>query len=136
MAKTQSDSFDDPIYSGSDAPSQVSAYHPESVRALIQLREGLQKLLDQTNVAINLAPPPYVAPVDTTPKNATVTSDLADVYDTPHVNAKVVGKLAQGAALTLTRDGSRDEGFAWYKILGGQYNGHFVKGNDLNMQAA
>jgi hypothetical protein len=132
--KTQLEFVDDPTYSSDDAPSQVSAYHPQSVRALIQLKEGLQRLLDQTNAAINLAPPPYVAPADTSPKNATVTRELANVYDTPHFNAKIVGTIAQGAALTLVQDGSRDEAYTWYKIVGGQYNGHFVKGNDLNMQ--
>jgi hypothetical protein len=133
VAKQNSDLVDDPTYSGSDAPA-VSMYHPEQTRALIVARDSAQKLVDQLDAAIKLQPPAPVPAIDATPRNGTVVKDTASVYETPHVNAKSV-EITQGAILTLVLDASRDEHFTWYKIVGGQYNGRYVKGNDLNMQA-
>jgi hypothetical protein len=136
VAKTQygSDVVDPTYSSEEDAPSVQ--YHPQAIIALKQLKAGLEKLLKDTNAAIVADPPPYVpvAAAPATIKNATVRNDAADVYDTPHEGARVLGKIDQGAILPLALDPSRDGSATWYRITSGQYRGHFVKGADLNVQ--
>src|SRR5580765_4283279 len=96
---------DDAAESAAETPA-VSTYHPQAIRALQSVREQLQKLIAQVDAAIIADPPPFVASrtAAAVTVNGSVRSDFADVYATPHINAEVLGQIAQGAVLPVQLD--------------------------------
>ena len=118
----------------SDVASTV--YHPQQALALQRLIKELEGVIASAREALVQNPPPFVAgpPVSTVTQHGTVANDFAEVYATPHVNAQVIGKVAQGGVLPLVADASTDEHYTWWKITDGQFKDGYVKGRSITMQ--
>lgn len=110
--------------------------------AFAHLQDGLGKLIAQGRQSLTVEPAPYpAAPTAVAPAvkpaivNGRVSADFANVYETPHANAQVTGKIGVGAVLPITAEASTDGGDKWWKIVDGKRKGGYVKASDLTLQS-
>jgi hypothetical protein len=125
-----------PTTKAAAVPQASVTYHPGLALAIQQEIKMHEDAIVRLNAALTQNPPlaPVAPVVSTDVLHGTVASDFAEVYQTPHTNAKVIGTVATGGILPLQADASKDTGFTWWKIAAGEFKGGYVKGRGINMQ--
>jgi hypothetical protein len=133
---TDNESTFTPTKAGTQSVATSTTYHPAQAKDLQRFITDLEGVLERARQSLVQNPPPYVPgpPVSTEVLHGAVALDFSNVYQTPHINAKVLGKVAMGGVLPLVADASKDEGYTWWKIESGEFKNGYVTGRGITMQ--